>query len=147
MWCSHSVSWFRNKYVFWSAIKRELLDSKVLGDRYIYHSPHRGRLLFMRCVSLTLTGLICKATRETCWPIPCHIVAPVICLGQWRWKHFKVFEILKTTRYFQTNGIFSILNWDVRCNVVSDAGSTCYCCLLFFLTVLHLIGEPLVQCK
>ena len=38
----------------------------------------------------------------------------------------------KNTCYFQANWISCILNWGVRCDVVSDAGQTC-CCFLFLL--------------
>ena len=102
---------------------------------YVCQSPHRisagGSLLFMRCVSLTLTGLV-SAWR---WgEAPSAILAKplsdcvtVLCLRQCKSRHLKVCEILKNTCYFQTNWTSCILNWGVRCDVVSDAGHTCCC--------------------
>ena len=107
-------------------------------------SPHRisarGSLLCMRCVSLTLTGLVSAWRREEA---PSAILAKplsdcvtVFCLRRCKSRHFHVCEILKkkNASYFQTNWISCILNWGVRCDVVSDAGHTCCCCSFLLLT-------------
>ena len=86
-------------------------------------SPHRisagGSLLFMRCVSLTLTGLISAWGRgEASSAILAKSLSDcvtVFCLGQCKSRHLKVCGIVKRTCYFQTNGVSYILNWDVRC--------------------------------
>ena len=99
-------------------------------------SPHRisagGRLLFMRCVFLTLTGLVSAWRRgETPSAIlakPLSDCVTVLCLRQWKSRHLKVCEILKKKCHFQTNWISCILNWGVRCDAVNDAGYTCSCC-------------------
>ena len=87
------------------------------------HSPHRisagGRLLFMRCVSLTLSGLISAWRRgEASSAILAESLSDcvtVLCLWQCKSRHLKVCGIFQWTCYFQTNGISYILNWDVRC--------------------------------
>ena len=106
------------------------------------HSPHRisagGSSLFMRCVSLTLTGLVSAWRRgEAPWAILAKSLSDcvtVFCLRQCKSRHLNVCEILKNTCYFQTNWISCILNWGLRCDVVSDAGHTCCCCSFFLLT-------------
>ena len=78
-----------------------------------------GSLLFMRCVSLTLTGLIWAWRRgEASSAILAEFLSDgvtVLCLWQCKSRHLKVCGIFKRTCYFQTNGISYILNWDVRC--------------------------------
>ena len=68
-----------------------------------YRSPHRisvgGSLLFMRCVFLTLTGLVSAWRRgETLLAIlakPLSDCVTVFCLRQCKSSHLKVCEILK----------------------------------------------------
>ena len=106
-------------------------------------SPHKisagGSLLFMRCVSLTLTGLV-SAWRRGEAPLailakPLSDCVTLFCLRQCKSRHLNVCEIKKKkTCNFQTNWIFCILNWGVRCDVVSDAGHTCCCCSFLLLT-------------
>ena len=92
-------------------------------DGFEVHSPHRisagGSLLFMRCVSLTLTGLFSAWGRgETSSAILTKSLSDcvtVLCLGQCKSRHLRFCGILKRTCYFQTNWISYILNWDVRC--------------------------------
>ena len=59
----------------------------------------------------------------------------ILCLSEA--MQLKAFESLwnfeKKKCYFQTNWISCILNWGVRCDVVSDADHTC-CCCYFLLT-------------
>ena len=106
----------------------------------IGHSPHKisagGSLLFMRCVSLISTGLVSAWRREEApWAIlaePVTDCVTVLCLRQWKQGIWKFVKFLKNTCYFQTNWISCILNWGVRFDVVSDAGHTCCCSLLFF---------------
>ena len=95
----------------------------------MFRSPHRisakGSLSFMRCVSLTLTGLI-SAWRQGEAPSailaePLSSCVTILCLRQCKSRHLQVCEILK--KY-------------VRCDVVSDASHTCCCCLFLLLTVL-----------
>ena len=106
------------------------------------HSPHRisagGSLSFTRCVSLTLTGLVSAWRRGEA---PSAILAKplsdgvtVFCVRQCKSSHLNVCEIWKNTCYFQINWISCILNWGVRCGVVSDAGHTCCCCSFLLLT-------------
>ena len=91
--------------------------------QYLIHSPHRisagGSLSFMRCVSLTLTGLISAWRRgEASSAILAKSLSDcvtVLCLGQCKSRHLKVCGIMKRTCYFQTNGMSCILNWDIRC--------------------------------
>ena len=86
-------------------------------------SPHRisagGSLLFMSCVSLTLTGLISAWRRgEASSAILAKSLSDcvtVVCLGKYKSRHLKVCGIMKRAFYFQTNGISYIINWDVRC--------------------------------
>ena len=103
--------------------------------------PHRisagGSLLFMRCVSLTLTGLISAWRRgEASSEIlakPLSDYVTVLYPRQCKSRHLKVCEILeKNTCYCQTNWITCILDWGVHFDVVSDAGHTC-CCWSFLL--------------
>ena len=85
------------------------------------HSPHRisarGSLLFMRCVSLTLTGLFSAwglgEASSAILTKPLSDCVTVLCLGQCKPRHLRVCGILKRTCYFQTNWISDILNWDV----------------------------------
>ena len=119
------------------------------------HSPHRmsagGSLLFMRCVSLTLTGLFSAWRRgEVSTAIltkPLSDCVTVLCLGQCKSRHLRVCGILKRSCYFQTNWTSYILNWDVRCLCCRDAVSTCCGVELRPLTARHLIGKPPLQRK
>ena len=100
----------------------------------------------MRCVSLTLTGLISAWRRgEASLTILAKSLSDfvtVLCLGQCKSRHLKVCGIMKRTCYFQTNEISYILNKDV----------CCLCCpwrrfhvLLFWASSSncpHLVGEP-----
>ena len=90
----------------------------------------------MRCVSLTLTGLI-SAWREAPSAIlakPLSDYVTVLCLRQCKSRHSKVCEIWKNTCYCETNWINCIFNWGVGFDVVSDASHTCCCCSFLLLT-------------
>ena len=99
------------------------IEEKLIVAYRQNHSPHRisagGSLLFMRCVSLTLTGLVSAWRRgEASSAIltkPLSDCVTVLCLGKCKSRHLRACGILKRTCYFQTNWIFYILNWDVRC--------------------------------
>ena len=77
--------------------------ARSLTDSDSVQSPHRisagGSLLFMRCVSLTLTGLV-SAWRRGEAPSavlvkPLSDCVTVLCLRQCKSRHLKVCEILK----------------------------------------------------
>ena len=88
----------------------------------LHHAPHRisagGSLLFMRCGSLTLTGLISTWPRGVASPAnlakPSLDCVTLLCLVPWKSRHLQVCRILKGTYYFQTYWISCILNWDVK---------------------------------
>ena len=94
-----------------------------LGIVVYQHYPHRisagGNLLFMMCVSLTLTGPISAWRRGEAFSAilvkPLSVCVTVLCMGQCKLRHLKVCGLLKMTCYFHTNWISYILNWDVRC--------------------------------
>ena len=71
------------------------------------------------CISLTFTGLISSWRRgEASSAILAKSLSDsvaALCVVQGKSRHLKVCEILKMTCYFQTNWMFYILNWDVRC--------------------------------
>ena len=101
----------------------------------VAQSPHRisagDSLLFMRCVSLTLTRLVSAWWQEeapsTILAKPLSDCVTVFWLRQCKWRHLNVCGILKKmTCYSQTNWISCILNLGVRCDVVSDAGHTLF---------------------
>ena len=119
-------------------------------EQFPVHSPHRisvaGRLLFMRCVSLTLTGLISAWRRgEESLPILANSLSDgvtVLCLGQWKSRHLKVCGIMKRTCYFKQMEYLTFLTGAFVIYDVGDTGSTCCCFGLLFLTAPTLIGEP-----
>ena len=100
-----------------------LREKEIYVDILPPHSPHRisagGSLLFMRCVSLTLTRLISAWRRgKTSSAIVAKSLSDcvtVFCLWQCKSRHLKVCGIMKRTCYFQTKEISYILYWDVRC--------------------------------
>ena len=113
-------------------------------------SPHRfsagGSLLFMRCVSLTLTRLVSAWRRgehpRQFWLSHCQIVSLSFVWGnsnQGVWTFVK----LKKKIHFQTNWISCIPNWGVRCDVVSGAGHTCCCCSFLLCVAIAIPWETL----
>ena len=81
-----------------------------------YQSPHRisagGSLLFMRCVSLTLTGLVSAWRRReapsTILVKPLSDCVTVFCLRQCKSRHLNVCEILK--KHMQFSNKLNILH-------------------------------------
>ena len=89
-----------------------LKSGKILS---LHRISAGGSLLFMRCVFLTLTGLISAWQRgEASSAIlakPLSDCVTVLCLGQCKSRHLDVWGILKMTRYFQANWIFYSLQY------------------------------------
>ena len=59
---------------------------------------------------------------------PCQIVSLSFVWGNANQGIWTFVKFWKNTYYFQTNWISCIVNWGVRCDVVSDASHTCCCC-------------------
>ena len=64
---------------------------------------------------------------------PCQIVSLSFVWGNANQGIWKFVKFWKNTCYFQTNWIFCIFNWGVRCDV-SDTGHTTCCCSFLLLT-------------
>ena len=156
---AHHLHWYPTvKFNSDSFMARKMIKCQRLKIHWHYITGRRrslstqnrisdgGSLLFMRCVSLTLTGLISAwRRREASSGILAKSLSDcvtVLCLAQCKSRHLKVCGIMKRPCYFQTNGISFILNWNVRC---------LWCRWRRFHVLLfwnsssnfpHLIGEP-----
>ena len=117
-----------------------IMSCRCGHHRFRAQSPHRistgGSLLFMKCVSLTLTGQVSAWQGSTIGDFGKALVRSCHCpLSEA--MQLKAFESLwnveKNACYFETNWISCILNWGVRCDVVSDARQCC-CCQFLLLT-------------
>ena len=112
------------------------------------HSPHRisagGSLLFMRCVSLTLTGLISAWRRgEASSTSPCQIVSLSFVCGNANQGIWKFVELWNGHATFKQMEYPTFLTGTFVVYAVGDASSTCLCCFeLLLLTAPHLIREP-----
>ena len=114
------------------------------------HSQHRisagGSLLFMRCVSLTLTGLISawrrgEASSANLAKSLSDCVTVFVC-GNANQGIWKFVEVWKGHATFKQMGYLTFLTWTFVVYAVGDAGSTCCCFGLLLLTTAHLIREP-----
>ena len=84
------------------------VTSLALSGGGLAHSPHRisagGSLLFMRCVSLTLTGLVSAWRRgeapSSILAKPLSECVTLFCLRQCKSTHLNVCEILKKYMLF-----------------------------------------------